>query len=425
MKNRIPLNKSDRIKRNLYLNCALTDFAAFVVIFAVTRGLAESKAAAWYMGVAGAGVSLAAGIGSLLGGWLSHRFDGRAVFLSGAACMSLSIFACWQGNPQQAGFLPGYWLLGLGLGLLYPPLIGWLNQDQDPHGNHRGVSRTLILFCIAWNLGMMAGQLVAGSLFEQGRSWIYITALTVSGVNLIVALIASCRVAPLSTASPRTAAPAPGALELAAKFKRLSWIANLGGMFGGSLVLHLLPELAVEIGVPADRHGVLLACWRAVIIATYLLMHRLTFWHYRFGVSVVSQVLAACGLVMIAVAGSSVTLLIGLALLGQLVGYNYFSGLFYSAAGSSHERRTLAAGIHEATLAIGMAVGTIVGGAVGSLVNQRVPYLLSAALMLILIGVQTAAMQYWWRGLRSAPDNEADSSRIPRGAGCDPAIVGD
>jgi MFS family permease len=168
-------------------------------------------------------------------------------------------------------------------------------------------------------------------------------------------------------------------------------------MFGGSMVIHLLPDLAVAIGVPPDDHGYLLAGWRCVIIATYLLMHHAVFWHYRLSTSMLSQVLAAIGLVVIARAESSGTLLVGLALLGQLVGYNYFSGLFYSTAGSSHERRALAAGIHEATLAGGMAFGTIVGGVLGSVVSHRMPYLLAAGVMLVLIAVQSAA---WWRWVR-------------------------
>ena len=389
---------NSRFKRLLYLICGLTDFAAFVVIFAVSRGLAEEKAESWYLGVVGAGLSFSAGIGSILGGWLAHRFDGRVVVVSGAVAIGVSIAACARGDSTSPWFLPGYWLLGIGLGCLYPPLIGWLNQGVDAQANRRGVSRTLILYCVSWNLGMMCGQLTAGSLFSFGAHWTYGAAFLVSMLNLILALAAARRVVPLTAVSINKTPEEHEAVELAAAFKRLSWIANLGGMFGGSMVIHLLPGLAVTIGIAAADHGELLASWRAVIIATYLVMHCSAFWHYRLSTSLASQVLAAVGLIVIARAESAVTLLIGLTLLGQLVGYNYFSGLFYSTAGSSHERRALAAGIHEATLAIGMAIGTIVGGVLGTLVNQRVPYLLAAAVLLVMIFAQTVA---WWRWVRS------------------------
>lgn len=389
-----------RLKPTLYLICVLTDFASFIVVFAVSRGLAETQAAPWYLGVVGAGLALAAGVGSILGGWLPQRVDGRAVFITGAAAVWLSVAACWLGDCRKVWFLPGYWLMGIGLGLLYPPLISWLNQGEDAHTNRRGVSRTLISFCVAWNLGMMCGQLTAGELFSWGVHWTYGASFSVAVLNFGLVLAAARMVrpeiAPLAESTPERLE----SFALAAAFRRLSWIANLGGMFGGSMVIHLLPDLAVLIGVPADDHGKLLAGWRTVIILTYLVLHRAAFWHYRLAASLVSQLLAAAGLVVIARADSAGMLFAGLAMLGQLVGYNYFSGLYYSAAGSSHERRALAAGIHEATLAVGMATGTIIGGIVGTLADHRTPYLLAAAVMLTLMVAQGIAWRMWVHPLR-------------------------
>lgn len=375
----------------------LTDFAGFVVVFTVSRSLAEAGAGPLYLGIAGAGLSLTAGVGSLLGGWLACRLDGRVVFFGGVLGIIGSIAACTFVDIQQLWFLPCYWSLGIGLGFLYPPLIGWLNQGEDVHANRRGVSGRLILFCVAWNVGMMCGQLAGGALFSEGVHWAYGAALVAALVNVLLAVEVVRRFARLPATRIDITGQEQEALKLAAAFKRLSWIANLGGVFGASMVIHLLPGLTVLIGVSPDDHGRLLACWRAVIIATYLLMHFAAFWHYRLRVSLAAQSLGACGLVVISQAESAVTLLIGLALLGQLVGYNYFSGLYYSTAGSSHEGRALAAGIHEATLATGMAVGTIAGGVLGSLVSQRMPYLLAAMVIVLLIAVQLIA---WWRWLR-------------------------
>ena len=75
-----------RLKLNLYLMCGLTDFASFAMVFAVSRGLAEGRAAPWYLGLVGAGLSFSAAVGSVLGGWLASRFDGR-MFLSPARAL--------------------------------------------------------------------------------------------------------------------------------------------------------------------------------------------------------------------------------------------------------------------------------------------------------------------------------------------------
>jgi hypothetical protein len=272
--------------------------------------------------------------------------------------------------------------------------MGWLNRREDAHADPRSASRTLILFCVAWNLGMIGGQLSAGMLFSLGTKFIYGAAFVVALANLALAFVAARRIDVLSTEAD-AAVVSPPSLQQAAMFKRLSWIANLGGMFGGSMVIHLLPDLVVAIGIPAERHGELLAGWRVVIIATYLVLYRLVFWHYRLSVSLLSQGLAAVGLVLMARADSGVMLFAGLVLLGQLVGFNYFSGLFYSTAGSAQTRRALAAGIHEATLATGMAIGTFAGGLLSTLVNRRVPYLLAAGVLLVLMCVQIVAWRKW------------------------------
>jgi MFS family permease len=388
--------RRSRLRVLLYLICALVDFSAMGVVFVVPRALAEAGAESWILGMLGAGMAFFAGLGYLLGGYLAHRFDGRAVFVAGALIMVISICLCSLSDPARFQFLPFYWLQGVGLGFLYPPLIGWINQGEDAHANRRDVSRRFIIYCISWNLGIMCSQWTAGILFDRGSQWVYRIALAAALLNLLLACIAARMVGhPEGKVIDPAESPA-AAVELAGVFKRLSWIANLGGMFGGSMVMHLLSDLVVAIGISASIHGTLLAIWRAEIIATYLLMHVSTFWHYRISTALASQLVAAIGLVVIACSNSEGMLLLGLTLLGQLVGYNYFSGLYYSAAGSSHERRALAAGIHEATLCTGMAAGTFLGGSLGTLLhNPRAPYLLAAAVLIVLIAVQFRAWRRW------------------------------
>lgn len=380
----------------LYLICGLTDFAAFVVVFVASRSLAEARVEPTTLGLIGGGLAFSQGIGAMLGGWLSHRFDARTVFLSGAAMTVVSVMACASTPASLALFLPGYWMLGIALGFLYPPLIGWLNEGTDAHRDRAGVSRTLFIFCVAWNVGMMGGVLTAGSLFAKGRVWAMGASLAASLINLALAGFVAWRhrPAPVREVEPET----PISLEnvaLANAFRRLSWLANLGGMFGGSMVIHLLPDLMVLIRIPAEEHGKLIALWRMVVVGTYFAMHSLSFWHYRLSTALASQLLAAGGLVVISQAQSSTTLMIGLAMLGQLVGYNYFAGLFYSTAGATQSKRALAAGIHEATLAGGMAVGTVFGGLLGSTVSHRMPYLLAAAVTAVLAAMQIASHRVW------------------------------
>jgi MFS family permease len=393
-----------QLKPLLYLICVLADFSGFVVVFAVSRGLAENDAEMWYLGLAGGAFAGSSGIANVLSGWASHRFDSRSVFVSGAIIVATAVAVCGLGDTASSWFLLRYCLLGVGLGTVYPTLIGWLNRDQDAHANRRGVSRTLILFCVSWNVGMMSGQVTSGALFSLSPQLAYGVAFAVAILNVLLAIIAARLVSHslrrrwsttehLSDDEPHPIANAV-ALEIAGRFKQQSWVANLGGTFGGSLIFHLLPELAVSIGVPADDHGGLLFYWRSVVIATLLVLHFSEFWHYRVSTSVASQLLGVLGLLIIAQAQSATVLFIGLTLHGQLAGYNYFSGLFYSTAGSSQDRRTMAAGIHEATLAIGMSSGTVLGGYLGTQIGPRSPWFMAATVLMVLVAIQLFA---WWR----------------------------
>ncbi len=394
-----------RLKPLLYLICVLADFAGFVVVFAVSRSLAEQNAELWYLGLTGAAFAGSSGIANVVSGWASHRFDSRYVFVFGAATVAVAVAVCGLGSTVSASFLPRYCLLGMGLGTVYPTLIGWLNRDQDAHANRRGVSRTLILFCVSWNVGMMTGQMTSGALFSWSPQLAYGVAFAVAIVNVFLAVAAARLVTtsiresfgrePQSEVPEPNPASDPEQVRIAGKFKQLSWVANLGGTFGGSLIFHLLPELAVSIGVPADEHGTLLAYWRGVVIVTYLLMHASGFWHYRMSTSIASQLLGVLGLLLIAKAQSAFVLFLGVTLHGQLVGYNYFSGLFYSTAGSSQNRRTMAAGIHEATLAIGMSSGTVLGGFLGSQYGARSPWFFAALVLFVLIGLQAYTWRRW------------------------------
>ena len=394
-------------RRLLFLICVLTDFVGFLVVFAVSRGMAEHGVGSKQLGIVGGIYSLCAGLAAIGGGALTQKIGSRTVFLTGATLVLLSILPGSFTNLSSPYCLPTYYLLAVGLGMLYPPLVGFLNQDADPHADHRGVSRTLIIFCVAWNAGVMFGQLAAGRLFVlqpvyvNGPKWIYLVAVVGAVVNLVLAVIASRQVHLAAASSAPVTPPPPEVAQLSSAYKRLGWIANLGGMFGGSLVIHLMPELAVTINVPPTEHGNILATWRVVVIGSYFWMHLTTYWHFRLSTSVLSQAIGACGLLVIAGAQSGFGLFIGLALLGQLLGYNYFSGLYYSTAGSETKGRAFAAAVHESTLAAGMMVGTIMGGYVGEH-NIRLPYIFSAGIMLVLIVIQGIAWRRWVRPLNAA-----------------------
>ncbi len=374
--------------RKLYAITWLTDFSLFLLIFVVSRDLAERQASLLLMGVAGGGLSFTLAVSSIVFGHLSDRLGCQRLICAGVVVMLLSLAGCGLLAPGTAASLAAYCLAGVGAGLIYPPIIAWLSQAASTCNGASGVSRTLIRFCLAWNLGVICGQMSGGWLFSIGRHWPLVAGGGLLTVDLVVAL--TMRGTPVVTPGDASglADSAVRRQSLSAAFARLSWIANLGGAFAISMIFHLFPKLVVELGIGSERHGMMLVLVRLVAISTYLLMYYSSFWHHRFSAALVAQSAAVAGLVMIVVASNQLMLLVGLAAVGLLVGHNYFASLYYSTSGASEERKGAASGIHEATLGIGFAGGSLLGGVLGNLAGIRVPYLLAAGLIIALAGVQ-------------------------------------
>ena len=369
----------------LYLVAGLTDFAAFLVVFTVARELAESDQGLGRMGLIGAVGALVASGANILFGRLSDRFGRRRMIVGGTFLMMIS--------PAVVYFLHWYYLAyalnGIAAGMIFPSVVAMLSYGRAPGNGAGGISRTLIVFCLSWNLGLMSSQASGGWLFGLGREWPLLAAFCLAFVNLFAAaLLRKPQPSPIDADAPAEVELSGHPRALSASFARLAWLANLGGAFCMSIVLNLFPKLAVLMDVDSDEHGLMIAMTRLLILGVYLLMFRFSFWHFRFPLAVLSQAIAVGGLVLLATATHVAHLWLGLAALAQSTGYNYFASLYYSTTGSSDERRASASGMHEATLTVGFAAGAGVGGLAGEFAGVRSSYFLGAAVIATVVCLQ-------------------------------------
>jgi MFS family permease len=371
----------------LYLITWLTDFAAFLLLFTVFRGLAEQRADALWVGTVGAVFSAANALSNAFAGRISDRAGRRRVAVAGMALLLVSVCGVAGFDSRQWPYLAAYTLSGIAFGAIYPPIIAWLGQGRSG----RGISRVYFFFCLAWNAGVMSGQASGGWLFQHNVAWPLQAALALIALDLSLLL--------LTRDTPPSFFPDAGDDEvgvdarLSAAFARLAWVANIGGAFSISIVLFLLPKLIVSLDVSPETHGAVLAVGRLFAIGTYCLMHASHFWLYRFSLALAAQLLGVLGLLGLAAATTAGGLMAGLASLSILLGYNYFSSLYYSTTGSADHRKGSAGGVHEATLALGFAGGSLLGGVAGSFAGERAPYRLAAGVITALVVVQI--VMYW------------------------------
>src|SRR3990172_10642812 len=129
----------------------------------------------------------------------------------------------------------------------------------------------------------------------------------------------------------------------------------------------------------------MLAGSRMVILGTFVAMHFSSFWRHRLWTALVVQTTACGGLLLLAAGRDAAMLTLGLAVLAVLIGCNYFASLYYTTTGAADHRKGRATGIHEATLALGLAAGSLCGGVVGNRFGDRAPFWLAAAVVALLI----------------------------------------
>ena len=369
--------------RAVFLIPWLTDFAGFLVIFAVGRDLAETNADLARMGVVGACFPSALGMTSVCSGWLSDHLGRRPMILAGLVLLMACLYAA-------AGYhyIPAYVIGGIGLGMIYPPCVAWLTQGCAASGARSAMSRMLILFCLSWNLGMLSGQVAGGWLFEMDTLYPLLTGACLAAAAMIVAVLSPPTAAAAMHDEGHSAKNDLAHRAQAASFARLSRVANLGGAFAMSTIIFLFPHTAVDVGIDSGIHGVLLGATRVVIVLVYLLMHFTSFWHFNLVTAMTSQSLAFLGMLLLAFAGNVWWIAVALVAAAQVQGYNYFSGLYYSTAGSSDERRGASSGLHEATISAGIAVGALAGGILGAHWHPRAPYFLGAVVIVVLMIIQ-------------------------------------
>lgn len=367
----------------LYLIAWLTDFAAIMFLFVSTRYLAEQEAGVFTLGLVGACYALASGLTNMVSGSLADRIGRRPVSLTGTLVFLAGMQLVLWANASQLVFILGYVLVGVALGMIYPPVMAWLGQNKTGSA----ASSTYLRFCLAFNLGIACGQLGGGWIYEN-----YGPTVPIQVAMGLVALSTVCFLVlrdPVGTADLRVESaecPHEDAIRAQA-FSRLCWFANFSGMFSMSILWFLLPDLFVQLGIPADTHGVLLALGRGMTIATFLFMHFLPAWRYRFRFTVAAHLAGIAGLCGIFFGEQQFVLGLSVVGLSIMMGYNYFSSLFYSSTGNRNERKGRAFGWNEAFLGFGAVGGCFLGGWLGS-ANLRAPYLLAASMVTASLIIQ-------------------------------------
>ena len=372
----------------LYWIAFSADGSFMLFIFAITRLMAENQSTILELGILGGLSSICYALIAPLGGRCSDIWGRRQVIAVGTAAHIVIILACVYLQLSTFGFYIMGALVGASVGFLHPPVIAWLTQGGVSHLGSNLTSQRLFWFCVSWNVGMITGQALGGWSFPVDPVLpLWIAFFLMSSV-LIVILFENSSINPPIHFAKKKNTDSLEVQESLRTFVYLGWTANITGAMGMSLIIYLLPHLIHELGISSPIHGMMLVANRITVLLTYSIMKVLTFWRYRFSITLLVQFIALIGLMFLTYSSTILFLTIGLILFAFLTGYNYFSSIFYSTTSFDGRHQGLASGIHEATLAIGFGVGSFGGGIVGVWGGSRVPYQMVSLVLLLCVLIQ-------------------------------------
>jgi DHA1 family multidrug resistance protein-like MFS transporter len=252
-----------------------------------------------------------------------------------------------------------YGLFGLIQALYWPPLIGWLSSGREKEQ----LNSTLGWFNLSWSGGSIIAPGVAGFLLQRGLSLPFKAAALIMAAICLTVVLASVAVPGIRQDRQReTVHSREGKLEdRSTPLRYPAWI----GLFASYVILGITMSvfplyLREQISLTEPRIGLLLLLRALFSTLGFLLLARITFWHFNSRLMILGQATIGVMVAVIAVAGTFSGFAAVLIAFGLLFALSYNNSLFHSMSGSS--RRSTRMAVHEGLLTAGMVSGSAISG---------------------------------------------------------------
>ncbi len=279
--------------------------------------------------------------------------------------------------------LYGFW--GLSMSLFWPSIVGWLSQGFE--GKRLG--RVMSNYNFSWGVGISISPFLAGffsSLDRRlpliaGSILFIVTTLLIVGASLTLPLIKNDRW--IDVINKEEAKK----LDKSTPLRFPAWIGIYSSYVVIGVVLTVFPLYGRQVlGYNEKTIGLLLQ-ERAIFAALgFIILGRVTFWHFNWKQIVVGQILLAVTMYLFIYIKSK--LLIGsfLAIIGFLMALSYFNSVFHGVSGSPKRSSRMA--INEAILSSGMITGSSLGGVIYERYSMSTVYTFCSLLAFFIAIVQ-------------------------------------
>ena len=318
-----------------------------------------------------------------LGCNLYHRFgyayNPVRIFSAAAALVFLAALPMSFGS--RALVYVSYWILQIGAGLFWPPIMAHLTSGL----NEKELNREISYFNRSWMAGLLVGPLISGNLYNWNSSANFIVLSLSYFIALIILLLrrrshreeweepspgqpsaASIPAAP-GTASPvsenREKSPVSKVVD-----KRLDNFRYRGyiGAFCSSMVMgviiNIIPlHIRDGLGYTERLAGMILFFRCAAGFIGFSVLARFSSWHFNRRWFIILQGSFMICVLLFMTAGSNLFILTAIIFLCGFINSScYNNSMFYSGVTGRNPKKNMA--LHEIVLSMGNALGTAGGG---------------------------------------------------------------
>ena len=267
---------------------------------------------------------------------------------------------------------------GAAMALYWPYLMSWVSEDIEGHA----LNRRLGTFNGSWSSAAFVGPLLGGFLVDIGTPIPIVFVMSTIVICFICLNIAADGSVITSLFGDEQTSTGSGNLNNI-DIIRFRWIARIG-LFGSWACLGVTRSqfalLFTEMGYSETWFGMLIMIFGICNFSIMTAAGRCAFWHFKSSLLLAAQAAVAVSLVLVIYGKSLPVFVAAFIVMGCGFGFIYCSHLYYGTTGKKKRSRQMV--IHEATLSLGVVVGSGTGGFIARSFGPYYPYWFNLALLI-------------------------------------------
>lgn len=242
--------------------------------------------------------------------------------------------------------------------LLWPQIEAWFSRGKEGAQLNRAANA----FNFSWSIGTGVSSFVAGLLVEVSTTLPFIVAIVLFGVVFLLIFLASTLVPGIrAMKSEHESNKENGKADESTVLRFYSWASIIVIYSGMSIIQNIFPLYAQDVlGISESRTGLLLLIRGVTTCLSFLLLGKVSFWHFKKRYIFLAQALFALACLVASTFTSPIPFVFFFLLFGFLFALVYDQSMFHGASGSINRSRRMI--IHEVLLTIGAILGSVGGG---------------------------------------------------------------